>query len=89
MIDFSRKAQGVKPRYSFEFIAGELLKQSESVVRELLPAAQKRGQEFVVGSLQGEPGESCSINVRTGAWREFAGNESGPTCWRCGLQSGA
>lgn len=70
-LDFRRRTAAAPTNHTFPHVAGELLKHGESVIRELLPMAEKRGQEFVVGSLQGERGESLSINAATGIWKEF------------------
>jgi putative DNA primase/helicase len=51
----------------FKDLAARLLGQSES----LLPNGKRRGHEWVVGSLDGEPGNSLSINITTGAWGDF------------------
>ena len=55
--------------------ASTLLAQSESLLREWLPAGKKRGREYVCGSLAGEPGESLSVNLETGLWADFSNPE--------------
>lgn len=35
------------------------------------------GHEWTCGSLWGEPGDSCRVNLRTGRWADFAGTERG------------
>lgn len=51
------------------------------VVQALYPAAQKDGNSFRLGNLQGEPGTSLSIEVvrkgAQGAWTDFSTNEKG------------
>jgi predicted P-loop ATPase len=54
-----------------QFASG-LLGQSETYLREWFPSGKKRGREFMVGSLAGEPGESLSINLETGLWADFS-----------------
>jgi putative DNA primase/helicase len=49
----------------------------ESLCHEWLPNGHREGHEFKVGSLAGEPGRSLSINLRTGAWKDFAGDAGG------------
>ncbi len=44
---------------------------------EWFPAGKKRGHEFVVGDLNGSPGDSLSINLNTGVWRDFASGDGG------------
>lgn len=43
---------------------------------ELFPNGQRRGHEYVIGSLAGETGQSLSISVgggKCGTWKDFAG----------------
>ena len=56
----------------FAEMNNELLSNAEAVLHEWLPAGVRRGHEWIVGSLAGEPGESLSINMRTGVWADFA-----------------
>ncbi len=56
----------------FEGLAARLLEQSEVLVPRWLPAGKRRGHEWVCGDLRGEPGESTSVNLSTGAWADFA-----------------
>lgn len=61
-------------------IADRLGPQTESIVRELLPHGKKQGHEWVVGGLNGEPGESLKIVVsgdKTGVWQDFATGDKG------------
>lgn len=43
----------------------------------MFPAGKRRGREFVVGNLNGDKGDSLSINMQTGAWADFAGGDRG------------
>jgi putative DNA primase/helicase len=61
----------------FKGIAADLLSRASDVLAQWFPDGKLRGREFVVGSLNGEPGESLSINVDTGVWKDFAGGEGG------------
>ena len=49
----------------------------ESLLCEWFPAGRKDGHEFRVGSINGEPGSSLSINLNTGVWCDFAGDAKG------------
>jgi putative DNA primase/helicase len=64
MIDFPRIAQAALDR-------------AETLVTRWLPAGRRNGQEWLVGDLCGNPGESTSINLRTGVWADFAGDAKG------------
>src|SRR5688572_9192600 len=41
-------------------------------LRRMFPNGKLRGKEFVVGNLDGDAGDSLSINVITGEWGDFA-----------------
>lgn len=61
----------------FDAIAGALLAQAETLVPQWLPHGKRRGREWVCGDLYGEVGDSCSVNLQTGLWRDFASDEGG------------
>lgn len=64
MIDFPKINQAALARF-------------ESLLHSWLPAGRRNGHEYKVGSLSGEPGDSLSINIRTGVWKDFASDEGG------------
>lgn len=48
------------------------------LLEEWFPAGRRKGLRFVVGDLGGDrKGESVSINISTGAWKEFSGGPGG------------
>lgn len=49
----------------------------ESLLHAWFPAGKREGPEWKVGSLQGEPGRSLSISLRTGVWKDFSSDEGG------------
>lgn len=57
--------------------AASLLPRAEYLLREWFPAGKLSGSEYKLGSLQGDEGESLSINVKTGLWADFATGQSG------------
>lgn len=61
----------------FSGLASELLSRSESICRDWFPNGKRRGHEYVTGNLNGEPGESLSINLNTGVWSDFAAGIAG------------
>lgn len=61
----------------FEAIAAAALAQAETLVPQWLPHGKRRGHEWVCGDLYGEVGDSTSINLRTGLWKDFAGGPGG------------
>lgn len=64
-------------KIDFQQINGHALSALETLVHEWFPQGHKEGHEFKVGSLSGEPGRSMSINLRTGAWKDFASDAGG------------
>lgn len=65
------------PPIRFEALAQALLARAESLVAAWLPGGTKRGHEYVCGSIRGGQGTSFSVNLTTGAWAEFGGDEKG------------
>lgn len=61
----------------FESLKRALLDSSERLVARWLPGGKKQGHEWQCGNLAGEPGTSCSVNLVTGAWADFATGEKG------------
>jgi putative DNA primase/helicase len=64
----------------FAAINREALNRYPVLLEQLLPGGVVRGNEYVCASLNGGAGESCSVNLTTGKWAEFAGNEKGGDC---------
>jgi hypothetical protein len=62
-------------------IAEALASRALSVAQHLFPAGRRQGHEFLVGSLNGEPGKSLSIHIgpgeRAGVWKDFASGDTG------------
>lgn len=56
----------------FQRVAADLLADVRGNLESWFPAGKFRGNEFKVGNLSGEPGESLSVNLTTGAWADFA-----------------
>jgi Toprim-like len=57
-----------------------LAERGEDFARWLFPAGRKNGNEWLVGSLAGEPGKSLAIRVvgsKVGVWSDFATGDSG------------
>lgn len=53
---------------------------AEDICRELLPRGKKVGAEWCVGSISGEPGDSCRIHLagqKAGVWADFATGQKG------------
>ena len=54
-----------------------LLANAEAALAEWFPQGRLRGDEVMVGDLDGSPGDSLRANVKTGVWRDFASDEPG------------
>lgn len=61
----------------FQGLASELLSSVRDILPKWLPGGKLMGREYVCGSLRGEPGRSLSVNIQTGAWADFSGDEKG------------
>ncbi len=61
----------------FSSMADALLARADALVPQWLPGGTRRGDEYVCGDLSGGKGESCSVNLRTGKWADFAGDQRG------------
>jgi putative DNA primase/helicase len=61
----------------FPGIARAALPHLETICARWLPGGRRIGQEWTCGSLAGEAGESCKVNLRTGKWCDFASGEKG------------
>ena len=49
----------------------------EALCARWLPGGRRIGAEWTCGSLRGEPGRSCKVNLHTGLWADFATGERG------------
>lgn len=65
------------PPIKFAELARALLDRAETLVPLWLPGGKRNGHEWACGSLSGGPGGSCSVNLHTGAWADFATDEQG------------
>lgn len=57
-----------------------LIGMAESVVEYLLPNGHRQGNEYLVGSVQGEQGQSlrvCLAGSKAGVWKDFSDDRSG------------
>lgn len=66
-----------RSRIDFASLKNTLLNRSEQLVERWLPGGQKSGHEWTCGNLAGEKGTSCSVNLNTGAWADFATGDKG------------
>jgi putative DNA primase/helicase len=65
------------PPIRFAELAKALLDQAATLLPQWLPDGAQRGHEYVCAGLSGGRGSSCSINVNTGQWADFATGEQG------------
>jgi putative DNA primase/helicase len=56
----------------FKEVNSLLLERSQEFCEEFLPGGQQEGAHWVCGSVEGEEGRSCKINLQTGVWADFA-----------------
>ena len=65
------------PPIRFEALAEALLARADYYVAQWLPGGHIKGHEYVCGGLSGGEGSSCSVNLKSGAWADFATDEKG------------
>ena len=65
------------PPIQFAALAAALLPMAETLLLKWLQHGRRERNEWVCGSLAGEAGSSCSININTGKWKDFATGEEG------------
>ena len=61
----------------FDAINRAALPHLEALCARWLPGGKRAGTEWTCGSLLGEAGASCKVNLRTGRWADFATGEKG------------
>jgi putative DNA primase/helicase len=62
---------------NFRAVNAVALAHLPDLCRRLLPGGRLIGQEWTCGSLRGQSGTSCKVNISTGRWADFATNEKG------------
>lgn len=87
-LDFNDVPDVSTPRRDKDEIRTRLLDQLESVLVYLFPRGKRRGKQFVVGNLQGAPGDSLVVELegpKRGLWIDFETGESGDVLalWAC------
>lgn len=68
----------MSPTLDYDTIDQQLLPTFASLVQSWLPAGRMDGREYKIGGLHGKPGNSMSINLQTGVWKDFATGDLGP-----------
>jgi hypothetical protein len=65
------------PPINFEAIGRAALPHLEAICRRWLPGGVRVGREWTCGSLSGEAGTSCKVNLQSGRWADFATGQRG------------
>lgn len=79
-LDFNDAHPIAPARHDRDEIRARLLDRLESVLVYLFPCGKRRGAQFLVGNLRGEPGDSLVVELegeKRGVWIDFATGESG------------
>jgi hypothetical protein len=63
--------------FDFKDVARQCLFSAKTILSDWFPHGTIRGNEFCIGSLQGEKGESLKVNLLTGVWKDFASLDKG------------
>ncbi len=66
----------VKP-IDFAGLAAELLSRAGTLVPQWLPAGKEQAGRWYIGDLEGTPGKSCNVDLRTGTWIDNGTDEKG------------
>jgi len=76
---WSGKSRPLTPVQPIDFVAlaAALLDRAETLLPQWLPGGVRKGREWVCGDLSGNAGGSLSVNMVTGAWKDFAAGDSG------------
>ena len=61
----------------FAGLAAALLDRAQTLVPQWLPGGHERNGEYVCADLTGGKGSSCSVNLTSGAWADFSGDDRG------------
>lgn len=61
----------------FKALGRSLRERARELLPAWLPRGRWRGNEFVVGNVEGDAGDSLSIQWTTGVWKDFAGGPGG------------
>jgi putative DNA primase/helicase len=64
-------------KIDFDRINSVALNCFESLLVSWFPAGKRDGREFKIGSINGEPGTSLSINIDKGIWMDFSTDDKG------------
>ena len=73
----SHKGAAMSGALDFQALNEAALARCPGLLEELLPGGKLRGAEYVCGNLGGGPGDSCSVNIHSGKWGDFAAGQSG------------
>lgn len=65
------------PRPDIAAVAAAALPHLPGLCQRWLPGGRLIGREWTCGSIRGEPGASCKVNVATGRWADFATGQTG------------
>lgn len=61
----------------FQALNEAALEHCPGLLERLLPGGKLSGAEYICGNLGGGPGNSCSVNVYSGKWADFAAGQGG------------
>ncbi|UPY35429.1 hypothetical protein [Sediminicoccus sp. KRV36] len=64
-------------KLDFSSIARAAIPHLPSLLPDWLPGGRREGHEWTCGSLSGEAGASCKVNLTTGRWCDFATGQKG------------
>ncbi len=75
--DTARHTRRRRASLDFAAVNRAALLHLESLCQRWLPGGKRIGTEWTCGSLRGEDGASCKVNLRTGKWCDFGTGDKG------------
>ncbi len=66
-----------RPRVNIAEVARTARPRVLELCQRWLPGGRLMGHEWTCGSLFGQAGMSCKVNIRTGRWADFASSDKG------------
>ena len=73
----SDRPKDVNKKIDFSEINRQLLGNARSILFQWFPNGTIKGGNFCIGNLQGAPGDSLSINLEKGFWKDFNRGDKG------------
>ena len=64
-------------KIDYQKLQSELIRRCPGLLQEWFPKGHVKGSRFIIGNTAGDPGQSLSVELKTGTWKDFATDEGG------------